>query len=353
MARRTHLNSWRTGLRSSARCTLAAWPLRWIGCPPTPRGWIKLRSGLVSCNANSCTRTIFSALTSWSRPSSISLPTTTRRPSRSTGLIPSRNLKRNSERIHNSLDLETALLTALGDPAADRGSIGSRELRLIRFFKEICRVEMLILDDLQHFWDRRSKTILLDASNWLKTFIKETKVSCALVGLPGEAEAVVNTNSQLASLFGDPYRLNPFEWDETDPASTSDEFRNFLSELEDRLPLKKPSHLASYETALRCCAASDGMLRYLMALIQRATRLALDRGQEYLDHNLLSEAFNGRLASERRGVPNPFMGKLPDLETIKNNRVAKQETGVGEGTNRRSHPRDPDSPPRERSKDFF
>src|SRR6266566_7223735 len=60
----------------------------------------------------------------------------------------------------NVNNLETALLTALGDPAADRGSIGSRELRLIRFFKEICRVEMLILDDLQHFWDRRSKTIL-------------------------------------------------------------------------------------------------------------------------------------------------------------------------------------------------
>src|SRR6266567_2066915 len=105
MAPRTHLNSWRTGLRSSAWFTLAAWPLRWIGCPPTPRGWIKLRSGLVSCNANSCTRTIFSALTSWSRPSSISLPTTTRRPSRSTGLILSRNLKRNSERIHDSLYL--------------------------------------------------------------------------------------------------------------------------------------------------------------------------------------------------------------------------------------------------------
>ena len=163
----------------------------------------------------------------------------------------------------------------------------------------------------------------------------------------------MNTNSQLASLFGDPYRLSPFEWDETNPASTKDEFRTFLSELEDRLPLKKPSHLASYETALRCYAASDGILRYLMALIRRATRLALEREQEYLDHNLLSEAFKGRLASERRGVPNPFTGELPDLETIKKNRVAEQVTGFGEGTNGRSHPRDPHSPPRETSKDIF
>ena len=90
-----------------------------------------------------------------------------------------------------------------------------------------------------------------------------------------------------------------------------------------------------------------------MALIRRATYLALEREQEYLDHNLLSEAFKGRLAGERRGIPNPFTGELPDLETIKKNKVAKQETGVGEGTNRRSQPRDPDSPPREGSKDIF
>ncbi len=253
----------------------------------------------------------------------------------------------------NVNNLETALLSALGDPAADKGSIGSRELRLIRFFKEICLVELLILDDLQHFWDRRSKTILLDASNWLKTFIKETRVSCVLVGLPGEAEAIVNTNSQLASLFGDPYKLSPFEWDETEPKSTREVFCTFLAELEERLPLKKPSHLASYETALRCFAASDGILRYLMALVRRATYLALEREQEYLDHDLLFQAFKDRLAGARRGIPNPFTDKLPDLEAIKKNKAVKQESGDGQGTNRRSKPRNPDSLPREGSKDIF
>ncbi len=253
----------------------------------------------------------------------------------------------------NVNNLETALLSALGDPAADKGSIGSKEIRLTKYFKEICRVELLILDELQHFWDRQSKTILHDASNWLKTFIKETKVSCALVGLPGEAEAIVNTNPQLASLFGDPYMLSPFTWDETEPASTRDVFCTFLAELEERLPLKKPSHLASYETALRCFAACDGNLRYLMALVRRATYVALEREQEYLDHDLLFQAFKDRLAGERRGIPNPFTDKLPDLEAIKKNKAVKQESGDGQGTNNRSKPRDPDSPPREGSKDIF
>jgi len=253
----------------------------------------------------------------------------------------------------NVNNLETVLLRALGDPAADKGSIGSRELRLIRYFKEICIVELLILDELQHFWDRQSKTILHDASNWLKTFIKETKVSCVLVGLPGDSEAIINTNPQLAGLFGDPYMLSPFRWDETEPASTRDVFCTFLAELEERLPLKRPSHLASYETALRCFAASDGILRYLMALIRRATYLALEREQEYLDQDLLFQAFRDRLAGERRGIPNPFTDKLPDLEELKKNKAMKQEKGDEQGTNNRSKPRNPNDPPRESSKDIF
>lgn len=253
----------------------------------------------------------------------------------------------------NVNNLETALLNALGDPAADKGTIGKRELRLIKYFKEICQVELLILDDLQHFWDRQSHTILLDASNWLKTFVKETKVSCILVGLPGEAEAVVDTNPQLARLFGDPYVLSPFEWDETNSTTTKNMFCTFLKELEQRIPLKEPSHLASYETALRCFVASDGIMSYLMALIRKATYLALEQKQEHLDHDILFQAFKDRLAGERRGIPNPFEGDLPNLEAIKKTRVIKQEVSNAEGTNRRSTPRDPNSPPKEGLKDIF
>ena len=90
-----------------------------------------------------------------------------------------------------------------------------------------------------------------------------------------------------------------------------------------------------------------------MALIRRATYLALEREQEYLDQNLLFQAFKDRLAGERRGIPNPFTDKLPDLEEIKKNKTQKQGLGGTEGTNNRSNPRDPNSPPREGSKDIF
>jgi len=138
----------------------------------------------------------------------------------------------------NVNNLIMVLLEALGDPGATKGTIGARGRRLVRYFKESCTVELLILDELQHFVDRDNQRILHNASNWLKTFVKETKVSCLFIGLQDDAEEVVNSNPQLARLFGDPYVLAPFEWDETKADKTREVFRDFLREIEKLLPLK-------------------------------------------------------------------------------------------------------------------
>ena len=188
----------------------------------------------------------------------------------------------------------------------------------------------LILDELQHFVDRDSQKVLQTVSNWLKTLVKETKVACVLVGLEGEAEQVVDANPQLARLFGDPFVLAPFTWDEGCPATIQD-FRTFLSQLERLLPLNEPSHLADRETAWRCFVACEGIIGYLMALIRRATYLALSQGNERLDHVLLAQAFTQRLAGLRRSIPNPFTGDLPTRAKRQHPLPQKQEVG----TNRR------------------
>ncbi len=254
--------------------------------------------------------------------------------------------------VHN---LIMALLEALGDPGALKGTIGAKERRLIRYFKERCMVELLILDELQHFVDRDNLRILQNASNWLKTFIKETKVACLLIGLQDDAEEVVNSNSQLYRLFGDPYVLAPFNWDEKNPDATKEVFRDFLREIEKLLPLKEPSHLAYYDTALRCFVASGGLMSYQMKLVRTATRLALERRKECLDLDLLSQAFKEELASERRGIPDPFIGSLPDIEDFKKHqtKLREQEKRNGRGTNRRGKPRNPNDPPQERLKDIL
>jgi Bacterial TniB protein len=230
-------------------------------------------------------------------------------------------------------NLETTLLDALGDPRAGQGTIGGMARRLINFFRNCC-VELLILDELQHFVDRDSQKVLQTVSNWLKTLVKETKVACVLVGLEGEAEQVVDANPQLSRLFGDPYVLAPFAWDEGCPA-TIQEFRTFLSQLERLLPLNEPSHLADRETAWRCFVACEGVIGYLMALIRRATYLALSQGREHLDHVLLADAFTQRLAGARRGIPNPFIGDLP----VCAHRSPSTAQGKHGGANRRSRSR--------------
>lgn len=205
--------------------------------------------------------------------------------------------------------LLTELLHSLGDPRAASGTIDGMTLRLKSFIRD-CGVQVLILDELQHFVDQESQKILLNVSNWLKRLIKETKVACVLVGLSGEAEQVVNANPQLARLFPDPHVLTPFTWDEAQP-ETVKEFRTFLKQLEGLLPLRAESNLSQRERAWRCFVACDGVTAYLMALIRQATEDALLTGRECLDDVLLAQAFRKRLAGERRGIANPFEGDPP------------------------------------------
>jgi GTPase SAR1 family protein len=230
--------------------------------------------------------------------------------------------------------LSTEILSKLGDPRADKGTIGNKQLRVIEFVR-VCRVEIIFVDEIQHFVDANSRKILWDVSNWLKTIIKNESLNlaCVLIGLQGDAERVVDTNEQLARLFGDPITLAPFQWKEAEP-DTVKEFRTFLSEVEKRLPLKEPSNLHHRERAWRCFVACQGIVSHLMKLIRNATHKALVAGHEHLDDSLLAETFNSHLASARRGVSNPFVGPPPSQAP-----PIKPPKADEEGTNRRSQSR--------------
>lgn len=206
-------------------------------------------------------------------------------------------------------NLLTTMLAALGDPLADRGSIGAKQHRLHRFIAD-CGVEMMILDEANHFVDRDSERVLHDVSNTMKSLIKEQNVACVLVGLP-YTEEVLRVNEQFGSLFGDPYLLAPFCWEETQPA-TIEEFRMFLRQVEQQLPLATRTALASREMAWRCFVATQGKVGYIMRLLRRAAEAAVLRDELGLSLPLLHEAFDRTLAGHRRGLANPFQEAIPD-----------------------------------------
>lgn len=225
-------------------------------------------------------------------------------------------------------NLLIVLLSALGDPKASSGTIGGMTLRLENFLRD-CGVQILILDELQHFVDQDSQRVLLTVSNWLKRLIKDTGIACIVVGLQDEAEQVINANPQLARLFGDPVKLSPFQWIETEP-DTIREFRSLLHSLEQMLPLKEPSNLAYRERAWRCFVSCDGIVSHLMALMRQATEYALLSGKEQLDDTLLAAAFTKRLAGQRRRISNPFVGDPPSSKQSQ----PSETTGM-RATNRR------------------
>jgi hypothetical protein len=202
----------------------------------------------------------------------------------------------------------TCLLASLGDPLAGRGSMGVKIHRLQRFIGD-CGVRMIILDEASHFVDRDSERVLHDVSNTMKNLAKTHNVACVLVGLP-YTEEVLKVNEQFGSLFGDPQVLGPFRWDEENPEAIT-EFRMFLHQVEQQLPLESHSFLATKEIAWRCFVASHGKVGYVMRLIRRAAEEAVHRDEPGLSRELLYTAFNRTLAGRRRRLENPFTEAVP------------------------------------------
>lgn len=224
--------------------------------------------------------------------------------------------------------LPTKILHAMGDGAADRGTAVSQTLRIIKRVDD-CEVELLILDEFQHFIDSDSKVILDSVSNWLKDLINDTRKPVILVGMP-YSEVVLQANPQLERRFSMRESLEPFSWGDT--FAKQREFKSFLRRLDARLPLAKSSNLADHETAFRIYCATSGFIGYVMKLIRRAAILAIDRRRECLDLELLAESFQERLSSRFPKRPNPFRTEVEQLKI----EPVEQNEFKGKATNRRS-----------------
>jgi energy-coupling factor transporter ATP-binding protein EcfA2 len=231
-------------------------------------------------------------------------------------------------------NMYTNFLSVLGDPLASKGTIGNMEYRLRRLVVD-CGVELVFFDEIQHFVDRDRHVILMDATDSLKTFIKEANIGCAFVGVDGDVQRVLAANPQFASLFCAILRLDPFAWDPSKP-ETIVEFRSFLATMEGMLPLNEPSNLSDMETAWRCFVASGGITRFLTRLLEMATVLALKTGQEHLDYDLLANAFDQFISGVRPGLRNPFKGDPPQLPL-----PSPTTSDDSKGTNNRSKQRKP------------
>jgi hypothetical protein len=232
--------------------------------------------------------------------------------------------------ITTKKSLPTRLLHALGDSAADKGTAVNQTLRIIKMVKD-CGVEMIILDEFQHFIDSDSDVVLGNISNWLKDLINETEKPVILVGMP-HSELVLAANPQLERRFSMRESLEPFGWK---TSANRGEFTAFLRHLDCKLPLPKSSNLAGHELAFRIYCATGGLIGYVMKLVRRAAILAVERRAEQVDVELLAEAYDERLSSRRPRQANPFRGALEELSI----RPLSPASHAVKRNNRRSKPK--------------
>ena len=205
--------------------------------------------------------------------------------------------------------LATRLLVALGDPMAERGTTVQQTLRITRLLKD-CRVELLILDEFQHFIDRDSNHILLTVANWLKDLLNEANVPIVLTGMP-YSEVILQANAQLERRFQQRVQLAPFGW-ETETEQL--ELRTFLRHVDGALPFAEAAHFSDTELARRIYCATAGVTGALMKLLRRAAVLGVLRGASRVTPELLSEAYDERLAAGNPPLPHPFHAPLGQLK---------------------------------------
>ena len=201
-----------------------------------------------------------------------------------------------------------AFLRALHDPNPSRGTEWNMIMRVHNLIKR-CKVQVIFVDEFQHLRDKdagRSGRVVHAIADFLKDIINQTHVPMILVGKLGEAEEILDSNSQLARRVGTPVVLEPFEWNRGEP-DTIKEFRTLMRDIDRALPLD-PSHLDNEEIAFRFFYASEGYLGWIMEIIREAAIRAIDKDCHCLNLPLLEAAYNARIAGTEigRGKVNPF-----------------------------------------------
>lgn len=214
--------------------------------------------------------------------------------------------------------LAQELLAQLGDPCPWTGTVGSKTGRL-RDLIDTCGVQLIILDEFQHFIEPEGHKLLLNTANWLKNLIQLTNVPVVLIGMP-HSECIFHCKDQgqLLRRFKKWRSIEPFSWETKE---LQHEFRTVLNSLDDSLPLPEKSMLAFYDTAFRIMYATDGIIDYVTTLVKKAAKLAVKDNMPQITNDHLADAFDEELINVMAHKKNPFREEVDSLDDI--NELAK------------------------------
>jgi hypothetical protein len=199
--------------------------------------------------------------------------------------------------------LLTELLSRLGDPDPKAGNTTSQTHRLCALLDE-CMVEIMLLDECQHFIDTDSEKVLMKVANCLKDILIKAKKPIVLFGMPNSSR-LLDENGQLNRRFTKRMCIDPLAWNPSEDARC--ELKEFLSRLDGALPLEESSDLYEHVVAHCFYLATGGVVEKVMKLVRTAACFAIDQGKSRIGVEDLSDAYEDQLADVYPGKENPFV----------------------------------------------
>lgn len=201
------------------------------------------------------------------------------------------------------------MLTELGDPAANRGTLQMMNSRLIHYLN-VCKVQLVILDDFHHLIDSETNRILATVSDWLKVVIKETGIPFLVVGIENSVDRILRANKQLSRLFAIREKLIPFSLATADEAYN---FHRFLEYAQQAVKMQIQHDLSEDEFLARMYFATEGVVANIMNLLRFAALLCEKQDKTFLTLQDLNVAFNKRLKEHLLKPSDPFSMNINNI----------------------------------------
>lgn len=197
-------------------------------------------------------------------------------------------------------NLAEAILHALCDPDVNKGSAEEKTRRIFKLLLA-CHVELLVIDEFQHFCDTRRRSVVNQVADWLKSVLNVARIPVVVVGLP-RAENVIRSNEQLARRFSSRFDLRPFSFHTCEGQL---EFRGLLKTIHSTIPIKCVEfHEANL--ALRFFVATNGLIDYIAKITDEAVQIAGRHETQYIDWGILAQAFEESVWRNAPRILNPF-----------------------------------------------
>lgn len=187
------------------------------------------------------------------------------------------------------------------EPLPIRLTLGERRERLVEMLQK-AGTRLLIIDEFQHLIDHRSKRVILEASDLVKSLLNAAVCPIVLSGTP-EILKILEADSQLRSRVYSIPSITPFDWD--DP-SDQEQFLGYLLEAEACLKFERTSGLSEPDCARRIHMVSGGLIGETQRLVSAAAEIATRADLPCISNECLALAVDRAWLQHKGKQGNPF-----------------------------------------------